>query len=223
MSTIDSLPVFQNHQDRPCLQEAKVSFQSLLQDMEEDYLSKQPHSMATATARLAESDTTQPKPISTTEAQLAKRVVFAENKTSNSLLQREYEIPSSVNPAVTQNVRIADLFEPKVFNSTPVAAITAATAKRGYTTEVTNGLQQKWNTDASKQSKQSDVLQNSGLHVYLTPDGLGISYRNTQLKTPHALEQVLEIKKHLANQGKTVTEAYVNAQRIEFKGTENGY
>lgn len=223
MSMIDSLPEFKPQQNNSRLQEAKVSFQELLQDMEADYLSKQPRKMA-ETSKAAQETETEPEAIITpTEAELAQRISFIENKSNSITHYAISEILANFMSNKPQRVDESCLIKQYQMGITALVKEEISTAPSDSPTDQAKDIQRQQLLPERQIAEQGSLLQKNGLHVYLTPGGLGLSYRNAKQHTPSALEQVLAIKKLLAEQGKTVTEAYVNAQRIEFKGTENGY
>lgn len=221
MTIIDSFTgpsIAANSQDRRHHEETKGAFKALLRDMEHDYLSKQPHSMAKngGTSDL-------PAEVATPQAITKKQL---EQWQEVADIARPPADPKQFYASVTatSNTNNVAAIRMDTKDNSPVVANMANQPKVISEPETNaDSVHTNWLKLHRPDSEQTSLLQTSGLHVYATAEGIGLTYRNNQQDTRTGLDQVMQLKKLLAEQGKTVTEAYVNAQRLEFKEKQNGY
>lgn len=221
MTIIDSfsgLSIAANNQDHRHHEETKGAFKALLRDMEQDYLNKQPHQMAENTRSNDSLETEVPRTV--TQKQLEQWLDIAD-------IVRQPTTPTQLYAAVAQtntSANVVAAVQTETHGNTSWALYAAKPNQELPELEATkNSVQTTQAQHARPRSEQAGTLQTSGLHVYLTAEGVGLSYRNNQQDPRTGLDHVMQIKKILADQGKNVTEAYVNAQRLEFKGKQNGY
>lgn len=222
MTIIDSFTgpsIAANSQDRRHHhEETKGAFKSLLRDMEQDYLNKQPHSMAKSSGT---SDV--PAEVASLQVITKKQLEQWQEAADIARLPADpKQFYASVTATSNTNNVAAIRMDTK--DNSPVVANMANQPKVISEPETsTNPVQTIPSKLHRSDSEQTSLLQTSGLHVYATAEGIGLTYRNNQQDTRTGLDQVMQLKKLLAEQGKTVTEAYVNAQRLEFKEKQNGY
>lgn len=205
-------------QDNRHHEETKGAFKALLRDMEHDYLSKQPHSMAESCGTAdGPEEVASPKAI--TKKQLEQWQEVADIARLPADPKQFY-----ATEAATSNTNNVAAIRMAVHETTPmVSSIANLTMVNSEPESNADPVQSMRLKPHRPDSEQTSLLQTSGLHVYATAEGIGFTYRNHQQDTRTGLDQVMQLKKLLAEQGKTVTEAYVNAQRLEFKEKQNGY
>lgn len=205
-------------QDHRHHEETKGAFKALLRDMEHDYLSKQPHSMAESGKASDELEEVT-SPSAATKIQLEQLQEVADISRLPADLKQFYATVTA-----TSNTNSMAALRRAAHNTTPMASSIANQTMVNYEPETSADPMQTIRLKLHRSdSEQTSLLQTSGLHVYATAEGIGLTYRNHQQDTRTGLNQVMQLKKLLAEQGKTVTEAYVNAQRLEFKEKQNGY
>lgn len=205
-------------QDNRHHEETKGAFKALLRDMEHDYLSKQPHSMAES-RRASDKPEEVTIPSAVTKKQLEQWQEVADIARLPAGPKQLY----ATETATSNTSNVAAIRMAVHDNTTMVSSVANQTIANSEPETSTDPVQTIPSKFQRSDSEQTSLLQTSGLHVYATAEGIGLTYRNNQQDTRSGLDQVMQLKKLLAEQGKTVTEAYVNAQRLEFKEKQNGY